>query len=85
MIKKYKIGQAVGHRINQLLFEKNITLTELQRLSKTYSISHITNPKNNINIKLETLYKLASGFGMTVREFLDCDYLKDCNIDIGEH
>ena len=77
------VNRAVALRISQLLKEKNITQ---YRLALNSGITHSTlkniiheTVKDNL---LSTVILIASGFDMTVSEFLDCPLFLEENLDI---
>ncbi|MBQ2713515.1 MAG: helix-turn-helix transcriptional regulator [Clostridia bacterium] len=75
--------RAVGMRIGKLLQEKGITL---YRLEQDSGILHGTMMKiigeKNKNITLKTVMQIASGFNMTLIEFLDDELFDMENIDL---
>lgn len=77
------INDAVAKRILQLLKEKNISQ---YRLEQKTGIAHgamdrILNSQNR-TVTLTTIYRLAAGFGITIREFLDSDFFLENNIEL---
>ena len=77
------VNRAVALRISQLLKEKNITQ---YRLALNSGITHSTlkniiheTVKDNL---LSTVILIASGFNMTVSEFLDSPLFLEENLDI---
>ncbi|MBE7081517.1 MAG: helix-turn-helix transcriptional regulator [Clostridiales bacterium] len=77
------VNRAVALRISQLLKEKNITQ---YRLAMNSGITHSTlkniiheTVKDNL---LSTVILIASGFNMTVSEFLDSPLFLEENLDI---
>ncbi len=80
---KNTVNRAVALRIVQLLKEKNITQ---YRLAINSGITHSTlkniiheTVKDNL---LSTVILIASGFNMTVSEFLDSSLFLEENLDI---
>ncbi len=80
---KNTVNRAVALRIVQLLKEKNITQ---YRLAMNSGITHSTlkniiheTVKDNL---LSTVILIASGFNMTVSEFLDSSLFLEENLDI---
>lgn len=65
-------NDVVAKRIAQLLREKHCSQYYIEQKSCIFhgSLDHIMRGTNN-TIRLDTLYKIASGFDMTIREFLD--------------
>ena len=77
------VNRAVALRISQLLKEKNITQ---YRLAMNCGLTHST-LKNIIHEtikdnKLSTIILIASGFNMSVSEFLDSPLFLEENLDI---
>ena len=77
------VNRAVALRISQLLKEKNITQ---YRLAMNSGITHSTlkniiheTVKDNL---LSTVILIASGFNMTVSEFLDSPLFLEENLNI---
>lgn len=77
------VNRAVALRISQLLKEKNMTQ---YRLAMNSGITHSTlkniiheTVKDNL---LSTVILIASGFNMTVSEFLDSPLFLEENLDI---
>ncbi|MBQ7797495.1 MAG: helix-turn-helix transcriptional regulator [Clostridia bacterium] len=77
------VNRAVALRISQLLKEKNITQ---YRLAMNSGITHSTlkniiheTVKDNL---LSTVILIATGFNMTVSEFLDSPLFLEENLDI---
>lgn len=77
------VNRAVALRISQLLKEKNITQ---YRLAMNSGITHSTlkniiheTVKDNL---LSTIILIASGFNMTVSEFLDSPLFLEENLNI---
>lgn len=77
------ICKAVVIRINKLLKEKNMTL---YRLEQNACILHGTMmcimKERNKNVTLKTIFQIASGFGMSIIEFLNDDIFKEENLEI---
>jgi transcriptional regulator with XRE-family HTH domain len=78
-----KISEAVGKRILALLAERNITRCNLAMRSglPSKTIDYIISNKSG-NIKGNTIIKLASGFGMTISEFLNDELFSNENLDV---
>lgn len=77
------VNDAVAKRIIELLSEKKMTQYRLEQLS---GIQHghmqwIMSGKSK-TVTLSTILRLASGFGMTVLEFLDSDVFLYENLDV---
>lgn len=77
------INDAVATRINNLLKEKKMTKYRLEQKSGVYhgAMDRILKGQNS-TVTLTTLYKLATGFGMTILEFLDDDLFLYDELDI---
>jgi len=80
---KNNVNRAVALRISQLLKEKNITQ---YRLALNSGVTHSTlkniiheTVKDNL---LSTVILIASGFDMTVSEFLDSSLFLEENLNI---
>lgn len=81
--KLYTVNEALSHRITELLKQKGMTRYKLAMKS---GISHSTlkniiheTVKDNL---LSTTILIASGFDMTVSEFLDSEYFAEENLII---
>ena len=77
------VNDAVAKRIIELLSEKKMTQYRLEQLS---GIQHghmqwIMSGKSK-TVTLSTILRLASGFGMTVLEFLESDVFLYENLDV---
>ena len=77
-----KLRRAVALRISNLLVMKHMTQYELAKrmLVDQSTIRHIMHEESK-TIKLNTLYKLADAFEMTVQEFLNDELFDRKNID----
>ncbi len=75
--------KAVEIRVNKLLEQRNMTLYRLEQKSGILhgTMMCIMNNRNK-NITLKTIYQLASGFDMTILEFLDDEVFNEKNIEI---
>lgn len=80
---KNSVNRAVALRVSQLLREKNITQ---YRLAMNSGLTHSTlkniiheTVKDNL---LSTVILIASGFGMTVSEFLNSPLFLEENLNI---
>jgi plasmid maintenance system antidote protein VapI len=78
-----KFGVAVGLHINNLLKERNMTVYKLALNLGMYSqnLYSLVNGKID-DIKMSTACQLASGFGMTISEFLNDELFSNENLDI---
>ena len=75
--------KAVAMRISKLLIKHNITQYELSLRSgiSKQGIANIINEKYT-TIKLDTIYKLADGFDMSLKDFLYVEVFSTTNINI---
>lgn len=80
---KNSVNRAVALRVSQLLREKNITQYRLAMNSGlTHStLKNIIHETVNDNL-LSTVILIASGFDMSVSEFLDSPLFLEDNLDI---
>ena len=79
----HSVNHAVAMRIKELLKEKNLTR---YKLAMNSGITHSTlkniiheTVKDNL---LSTVILIATGFNMTVSEFLDCPLFLEENLNI---
>lgn len=77
------VNSAVAKRIKQLLSEKNMTQ---YRLAMNSGLTHST-IKNIMHetikdCRLSTIILIASGFDMTISEFLNSPYFNEDNLNI---
>lgn len=76
--------KAVAMRVSKLLIKNNnmtqYALSVKSGISKQ-GIANIINEKYN-TIKLDTIVKLADGFGMTLQEFLNDEMFNRSNLDV---
>ena len=65
-------NEALAARINELLSEKGMTQYRLAMNSgvTAQNIDHIRRQRNQTNA-VNIIYKIAQGFGMTLKEFFD--------------
>ena len=78
-----KLQKAVALRMSNLLIKNNMTpyaLSIKSGLTKQ-AIANIINEKYD-SIKFDTVVKIADGFNMTLKEFIDDDIFKRDNLDI---
>lgn len=78
-----KLQKAVALRMTNLLIKNNMTpyaLSIKSDLTKQ-AIANIINEKYD-SIKFDTVIKIADGFNMTLKEFIDDDIFKRENIDL---
>ncbi len=78
-----KISQAVGLRIKELLTQRKMTLSKLEKESGVLhgTMSGILYGRNK-GVTLAVLIKISKGFGMRYQEFLDSPFLDEKNLDI---
>ena len=76
-------NDAVAIRISKLLKEKGITLYRLEQKSGVYhgAMDRILKGQNR-TIELSTTFKLASGFDMSIYEFLDDEIFRSEELEI---
>lgn len=78
-----KLQKAVALRMTNLLIKNNMTpyaLSIKSGLTKQ-AIANIINEKYD-SIKFDTVIKIADGFNMTLKEFIDDDIFKRENLDL---
>ena len=76
-------NEAVAKRVNDLLQEKNMTLYRLEQKSGVYHGAMDRIMKNkNYTVTVCTIYKLASGFDMSILEFLNDDLFLSNDLEI---
>lgn len=78
-----KLQKAVALRMTNLLIKNNMTpyaLSVKSGLTKQ-AIANIINEKYD-SIKFDTVIKIADGFNMTLKEFIDDDIFKRENLDL---
>ena len=75
--------KAVAMRISKLLIKNNMSQYELSLKSgiSKQGIANIINEKYT-TIKLDTIYKLADGFDMTIQEFINDEIFNRVNMEI---
>ena len=77
------LQKAVALRMSNLLIRNNMTpyaLSVKSGLTKQ-AIANIINEKYT-SIKFDTVIKIADGFGMTLKDFIDDDIFNRENLDI---
>ncbi len=80
------ITQAVIARTTELLKERKMTKRQLARqahLSEGTLASIFKQLAKSVT--LATLYSLAYGFGMTIKEFMNSPYFDEANIDLPQN
>ncbi len=78
-----KLQKAVAIKISKLLIERNMSAYALSQKSglTKQAIANIINEKYT-SIKFDTIIKLADGFGMDFRTFVDDEVFDRNNLDI---
>lgn len=76
------ISQAIGERILSLCKTRNITVNHLADMSGVWqsTLSEIVRGVSR-NPRIKTLYQIATGFGMTLSEFLDFPEMNEVEFD----
>lgn len=76
-------NDAVAKRITKLLEEKHMTKYRLEQKSGIYhgAMDRILKGVNS-TVNLNTVYKLANGFDMTIYEFLDDEVFSSEDLEI---
>lgn len=76
-------NDAVANRVIKLMSERHMTQYRLERNSGILhgAMDRILSGKNN-TVTLNTLYKLAKGFDMTLLEFLDDKIFRSKELEI---
>ena len=77
------VNDAVAKRITKLLREKNMSQYRLEQASGIQhgSMQCIMNGRNK-TVTLSTVIMLASGFDMTLTEFLNDDVFRSENLEV---
>lgn len=77
-----KFSEALAFRILFLCQQQGITVNKLAHLSglTQSTVDSIVNGKSK-NPRYSTIKKMASGFDMTVTEFLKCQEIDNADID----
>ncbi len=79
------LTQAVIARTNDLLKERKMTKRQLTRAAKLSEGTLASIYKQLAkSVTLGTLHALSVGFGITMVEFLDCEYFAEENLDFGK-
>ena len=77
-----KYSEILSKRITSLYKERNISYYKLATLSGIGSSTVDNIIKDNTNLtNIRTLHGLATGFGMTVSEFLDFEEMNEALFD----
>ena len=76
------ISQAIGERILSLCKTRNITVNHLADMPGVWqsTLSEIVRGVSR-NPRIKTLYQIATGFGMTLSEFLDFPEMNEVEFD----
>jgi len=76
------LSQATGKRVKELLFKNNMSAYKLRKITclTEKTISDIIKGKNK-DIRLSTIFLLASAFNMTISEFTDSPLFAADNIE----
>ena len=76
------ISQAIGERILSLCKTRNITVNHLADMYGVWqsTLSEIVRGVSR-NPRIKTLYQIATGFGMTLSEFLDFPEMNEVEFD----
>ena len=81
-VNALKYSEILSKRITSLCKERNISYNKLATLSGIGSSTVDNIIKDNTNLtNIRTLHGLATGFGMTVAEFLDFEEMNDALFD----
>ncbi len=77
------ISQAVIKRIEELCKRQNLTINALSNVSGVTqsTVNDIVNG-TTYNTGIATIKKLCDGFGISVRDFFDCDVFSDLEQEI---
>ncbi len=77
------LAYAVGKRVKELLFQKNITQYRLVKLTclNEKTISDLVNGKTN-DVKFSTIYLICQALNVSLEEFVNTPLLKDKSIEI---
>lgn len=77
------ISQAVIKRIEELCIRRNLTINALSNVSGVTqsTVNDIVNG-TTYNTGIATIKKLCDGFGISVRDFFDCDLFSDLEQEI---
>lgn len=77
------IGNAIGKRIKELLFENKMSIYKLAKITclRERTISNLINNRTE-DVKMSTIYLISSAFNMDIMEFLSTDYFRNENIDL---
>lgn len=78
-----RLQKAVGIKVSKLLIERNMSAYALSQKSglTKQAISNIINEKYS-SIKFDTIIKLANGFDMDLKTFVDDEVFKKDNLEI---
>ena len=78
-----KLAQAVGKRVQELLFEKNVTQYRLSKLTclNDKTISDLIKGKTN-DVNFSTIYLICVALDISLEEFCNTTLLDKANIEI---
>lgn len=73
-----KIAKAMKEKINKILFERDITISKLARISclTQSTVNNLVNGNSN-NPKVLTIVRICDGLGITLSEFFDDELFDD--------
>ncbi len=77
------IAQAVGKRIQELLFQNNLSIYKLAKLTNLneQTITNLIKGKSK-DVRLSTIYHICNAFDIDILEFFAPNYFRNSNIDI---
>ena len=69
---------SIKMRVKELCSEKNMSVKQLSDVSGVpgSTIRSILTTKKDMNVRIETIEKMAKGFGISLMEFFDSDIFK---------
>lgn len=78
-----KLAEAVGKRVQELLFEKGMSQYKLVKTTclNEKTISDLLKGKT-CDVKFSTIYLITQALNVTLEEFVSTPLLKDTNIDV---
>lgn len=78
-----RLLEAVGLRTKELLTEKNMSQYKLIKIAKfnEKTIPEIIKGKTT-DIKISSVYRIATAIGVSLTEFFDSPLFKESNIDL---
>ncbi|MBE7075335.1 MAG: helix-turn-helix transcriptional regulator [Clostridiales bacterium] len=77
------IGNIVGKRIKELLYEKDISVYRLSRITclTEKTINDLIKGESK-DVKLSTIYAIIKALNISINEFFLKDYFANDNVDI---